>query len=366
MANPNSESSLKSKNNMKNLWSRPIENIIKDGLTDSELELIDQYLDDESYVVPWLFWTTELYSLGKCLREWLSWPEWLPIPVYGDHGVCEYGLLALHEQSNPSNYHLVWSRDRHNYGGILTKKRLLRIPHPWITYRHSKGYKPNPDRRGTLVFFPHSTMAIELNNYSLRQYMQELMELPSEYHPITLCLHRHDVVKKVYKLLRPYNIPIVSAGNTLSPFFIDRFYNLLSYFRYATSPLGGSELFYCYEFGTQFFIYGSQPQYINIADPNLPIGKMERLDIIAQKNYYLKMQLFRNLDAEPTAEKSDFVIAILGLDSKVSLSKIKFIFVAELIRLMPDYLKNNNFFIPRIKFKIKKLIKKVIYIFSNK
>lgn len=326
---------------MKKLWTRPIENIIKDGLTDSELELIDQYLDDESYTVPWLFWTTELYSFGKCLREWLSWPEWLYIPVYGDHGVYEGGCLAQHEQSNPSNYHLVWSRNRYDYGGVLTKKRLLRVPHPWITYRHSKGYKPNPDRCGTLVFFPHSTMDTELSSYSLEQYMKELMELPSEYHPITLCLHRHDVFKKLYKLLRPYNIPIVSAGNTLSPFFVDRFYNLLSHFRYATSPYGGSELFYCYEFGTQFFIYGSKPEYINISDPNLPIGKLENLDITSQKSDYLKMQLFRNLNPEPTAEKTDFVIAALGLDSKISLSKIRLIFVVELIRLMPYYFLTN-------------------------
>lgn len=320
------------------IWGFPLADLVDTGFSDDQLDELVQKPVRSRREAPWLFWTTELYSIGKCLREWLSWPTWLPIPLYSDHGVGTRGALFPHEQNNPARYHLVWDSDRFNYGGLFTSKRLLKIPYPWIPYRHKMGYQPRPDRHGTLVFFPHSTQAVAPEPGYYEAFLQELNDLPDAYHPVVICLHIHDVDKGLHQQLRPHGFPIVTAGNSHNPLFVDRFYSLISHFEYATSPLAGSDLYHCYEFGIRYFIYGTTPVYINISDSNLPPGRMERLDIVAQKRHDLKVRLFSDVAAEPSAEKTEFVMATLGVDEPVNKGRIRRIMIFELIRLLPYYL----------------------------
>ncbi len=301
------------------IWPPGIAAAISSGLTDEQLDAACEWgcagQDATlSYESAYLFWPTELYSFGRCYREWLGWPRWLPIPVYGDHGVSLSGELAEHEVSNSARVYLTWNRARAQANATHPTKQVIRIPHPWVTYRRKHGIKLRNDAHGTLVFYPHSNDGIEIENYDLDQYFQSLQSLPAECHPLVLCMHRHDIKKGYHKRLRKYGIPIVTAGETSSPYFVDRFYDLISRFEYGTSCTGGSELFYCDELGVKFFIHGDRPVYVNRSHPQVPLGPMVPRGCVAMDADRKKTDYFSVFPPTETIERSQFVTDILGLD----------------------------------------------------
>lgn len=215
---------------------------------------VDTTIKDSPPRLPWLFWLTALYSFGRCYRLWLNWPAVLPVPVYGDHGVALSGEFERHEINNKAAYYLSWYNERVNSIKKYNQKQIIYITHPWVIYRRMAGYNfLRESAKGTIVFCPHSIDGVEIIDYDWDNYFHELKSLDVNYKPIVICMHRHDVVKGYHKNIRKYNIPIVSAGETSSPLFVDRFYDIVSNFRYATSPTGGSELFYCEEMGIRYF-----------------------------------------------------------------------------------------------------------------
>lgn len=324
------------------IWPQNLEKKLSTGFTDQELEnlcAIDTPDPEKNFFsAKKLFWTSELYGFGKSFRTWLNWPFYLPLPFYSDHGISREGLLFKHEQESASRYHFVWNKGRFEFSRSLFKKRMIRVPHPWIAYRHRSGYMPKPNRKGTLVFYPHTTYSSDIE-FDANKYIEDLKALPDFFKPLVICLHPTDVQKGLHLYLRQVcDFPIISAGNNLVGSFVDRFYTIISHFRYATSPYGGSELYYCQEFGVFFFIHGEVPKIINLSEPNTPLGEIEYQDIIHQKIDNLKFDLFKNISPGPSPEKSDFLISMMGLDSNISLKKLKISLYIELIRLLPYYI----------------------------
>ncbi|MEH6518711.1 MAG: hypothetical protein V7742_18690 [Halioglobus sp.] len=265
--------------------------------------------------LPPLYWTTEHYSFGKCYRSWLDWPEILPIPVYGDHGVCTHAKLFPHEVNNRSQHHLTWTRERFEQAKKSSDKLLLRIQHPWIIYRHQAGIKLNDRAKGTLVFISHSTPDIDIVGSDYAKYFEDLQSLEDSYHPLVYCLHMHEINKGLHHKLLDRGLTVVTAGKVDSPFFVDRFYDIISKFEFATSNFGGSELFYCHELGLKYFIRGAPPTYINKADVNLTIGQLFLgLDDLQIR----KLALFSIFPPEKSAEKDKFVASVLGLDESTA------------------------------------------------
>ncbi len=93
--------------------------------------------------------------------------------------------------------------------------------------------------------------------------------------------------------------------------FVDRFYDLASNFKFATSSHGGSELYYCHELGLKFFIKGLPPHYVNEEDGNYPKGTLELdADVLEVEKY----DLFRPFPPTESADKDRFISNALGLD----------------------------------------------------
>ncbi|WNC22418.1 hypothetical protein RHG98_00695 [Thermosynechococcus sp. PP22] len=313
-----------------------------EGFDDAYLEYIcsekvDTRIKSNFARLPALFWPTELYSFGRCYRLWLKWPDILPIPVYGDHGVALSGELQEHEINNKAAYHLSWYKQRVISIERYQIKKVVHITHPWVMYRKIAGYNLKEKAKGTLIFYPHSIDRVEIIDYDWDEYFHNLESLEDRYKPFVICMHMHDVKKGYHKKLRKYNIPIVSAGETLSPLFVDRFYDLVSNFLYATSPTGGSELFYCEEIGVKYFILGKEPVYYNFSHPQNPLGVIKPRDEVAMISHQIKKELFSSLPPENSYEKKQFVSDVLGLelDSLAIAKKLKTIFFIETIRLLP-------------------------------
>jgi hypothetical protein len=301
------------------LWPNSLVNKIYTGFSNKQLESIcshELFIHDEKLPygsAGWLYWPVELYSFGRCYRQWLNLPSWYPLPLYGDHGVTHSGIMAPHEINAKPKIYLAWQKDRAQKLKKKYKKKILRIPHPWMIFNRIYDLKKKDDAYGTLVFLPHTNDNIKIINFNFDKYFFELKSLPKKYHPFVICVHQHDVKNKLYRKIKKYNLPIISAGNTSSVYFVERFYSMISRFNYATSSSGGSELFFCEQFNVRYFIFGDTPKYLNLGSNEIPLGILKPLDEIGKK-FLNKKKLFSEFPPKENKFKKKLIKETLGLD----------------------------------------------------
>ena len=322
----------------KNKWILGSNTNFYKGFSDEELIYLCDIKTYSKNNIPFLFWTTEIYGFGKCYRDWLNFPSFLPIPFYGDHGVDLSGDLALHEKNNKSKIHLTWNKFRFENKANSNFKKLLYITNPWVLYRRKQNIQLKDNRHGTIIFYSHTNIGIEFENDNHDSYFDDLSKLDPKFAPFVICIHMHDVNKGLHKKLRKYNYPIITVGNSLNQNFVDRFYDIIINFKYATSNKIGSQLFYSTEIGLPYFLYGEPPSLINYTEINIPLGKVKSFDPISEN---LTNEI-RNSFCKPqqmiTIEQKNLTTKILGLDSKININKLKYYFIIESLRLMPHYL----------------------------
>ena len=334
-----------------------IENVIFNGYTDVELEMLCKKRETK---IPTLFWTTELYGFGKCYREWLGLSKLLPIPFYGDHGVTLSNNLFNHEIDNKSCYHLTWNKYRYENPKNHILKKLIYITNPWITYRKKKKFTLKKDRKGTIVFLSHSIIGIDLEDENNDKYFNELNKLDNDLKPLVICIHMHDINKGLHKKLRKYELPLITIGNSLNSDFVDRFYDIISNFKHATSNSIGSQLFYCTEIGLPYFLYGDRPVYFNKSDENMPKGKMTYYDNNTEILSKEIIMSFSKFSQSITEKQQNLTISLLGLDAMDNKERIISLYKYELFKFFPYYLKL-IFFSLNSKIKSKKILLRKIF-----
>lgn len=225
---------------------------------------------------PWLYSSSENYSFGKCLRNYLGWPDWLPLPVFSDHGVNFADELEDAETKAATKVHLTFSAWRVG-APQCSGKLVLPVPHPWITYRRRQQILPLPTADGTLLFVPHNKAA---SKFDFEEYVRAFENNPEEFRPSGLMLSMVDVRRGFHRKLRDLGLPIFSAGNVESSFFVDRFYEIVSHFRYSAGPRLGSHSFLCEELGVPFFLQGKRWVYCNKIEAEVPPSGRVREEVI--------------------------------------------------------------------------------------
>jgi len=326
----------------KNIWPHALEYSIKSGFSDSELEYIcsNQIFDYDrklGFKFPrWMYWTSEHYSFGRCYREWLGLPWWAPLPFYSDHGVHLAGEFGSHEKDAKSNLHFVFNADRVAVN-LNTPKTIIQVPHPWVVFKHVHRLDRSKSSCGTLIFFTKSIVGVEVERYDYDRYFKSLEDLPDKYKPFSICMHMHDIRKGYHKNIRRYGIPVISAGESSSPVFVERFYDIIRNFKYATSNSGGSELFYCVDFGLEYFLYGRKPTKVNFSNPSLAKGEIKPLDSIDEWKSSKKNNLFRDFPPRNSPEKLNFVNDNLGLnvDAYQVRKRVKRLLLIEYVKNLP-------------------------------
>jgi hypothetical protein len=305
--------------------------IRENGFTNEELEKLVTteygFLESQPYPTPIIFWPMELYSFGKCYRSWLGWPRFIPLCMYGDHGVHLKRELEDHEIQSPSRFHLTWSDWRLTANRNV--KKIVQIQHPWVTYRLNNEIFRKPDSQGTLVYLSHSLPNKDFKNYDFEEYFKTLSDLPAEYKPIVISMPMHDINKGLHKEIRKYGFPLVTAGNTSSPFFVDRFYAIASNFRFATSNSPGSQLFYCHELGLEYFLLGREPVVASGEGSTIASNDPDLADL-AEKLFHFNSRANQ-------AERDSFVKAALGLGANFKGKRATVVeaLIGELFRMLP-------------------------------
>ena len=300
------------------------------GMTDDELEAACKAKIIVSRVR--VYWASEESSIGKCLRYWAKYPRLLPINVFSDHAVGLWSQLFPYELDNRANVHFTWHPLKEKrYKGNLANKEIIRIMHPWVSYRRLRGIKHSRAARGTLVFYMHSTKSLKWEGHDTEEYFQKLRELPNKFQPVVLCLHRHDINTGLHKELRRHGFPIVTAGDTSSSNFVDCFYDLIRSYAYGTSQAYGSAVAFCVELGVPYFFLGVRPKLINSGEKNLPLGVVPEYYDEYHEEYGKKTdELFSVPVDTVTDEQRTFVESLMGVDSRISRRQVSWILWREL------------------------------------
>jgi len=288
----------------------------------SKEELIDLCSEKDLYkgVTEWKYWTPEVYSFGKHLRDYGFYPKWLPLYIYSDHGVDNLNIrkIPAHEINNNAYCMLCHSTEKRQAYTKVSQKHCYNIYSPFVFYRKNNKIKKSPNAKGTLVFPAHTTSVID-DMSNIEEYINQIKALPEEFHPICVCLHMHDIHKGQYELYIKNGISVYTAGHAQDFRFAQRFYNILKNFKYSTSNMIGSYTYYSVEMNIPFFIYGNKPIFLNHADPNLEKGEYK----FQEEETYIKLyKMFEGLNTEITTEQKEHVEKGLGIYDGVSRLKM--------------------------------------------
>lgn len=309
------------KNNLGGIKNTMKKQVSVEGMSDNELEAL--CAPEYFAISPIYYWTSEIYSFGKCYRHMAHYPKFFPLFVFSDHGVALSSMMFSFELNNSANIHFTWHPDKVEKYKDCQDLKVVRVAHPWIGYRRAQGIARSDNHKGTLVFFSHHCPGIEWVGHDTEEYFETLKNLPEKYQPVVLCLHMHDINLDNHKKFRRYGFPIVTAGNSSSAAFVDRFYDLVKNFSYATSHIFGSQVAYCVELGVPYFFLGDRPKSVNISNENFPLGT--ELKYPVEKSITTGEALFRLPVDRVTDEQRVFVESMLGLDSQLNRRQVSWI-----------------------------------------
>jgi hypothetical protein len=297
--------------------------------------------------IPYLFWTSETYSLGKIYRELISWPGILQLPFTSDHGVVLNLKIGKIDLNTESMVHFTWNHQIIENNVDKCEKQLIHIECPWVTYRKKKNYKIKKNAEGTIAFVPHSLSNLKPSATMIEEYIQELEKLPEKFKPISLCLSAHDIRDNLHiKLKSQFPYKIVTVGDQNRRDYIDRWYDLISNFKFGVSNVFGTQIPLMIELGIPSSIIGERSNYTNsnFESDVLPYGTFDPL----LTNYAVEVsQKFEGLHDRIQIEQLAVTSELLGIGVGCQdLTKFRRLFYKELTRIyylrVRNLLKFNN------------------------
>ena len=222
---------------------------------------------------------------------------------------------------------LIWNKRLHEDWLSKSDIPCHIVGAPFVHYRRHMGIKPNPDAKGTIVFPSHSTKKIKVI-YDIDRYCEQLLALPEQFHPFSICLHPHDI--REYQMDKEYEkrgFKTLCAGLDPNRPFYEVFYENLKAHRYASSNDPGSYLFYAVEMGIPFFLLGTPGA---VTDPqDSQDGSAYVINNLPYAQQAVKLFTDSNKD-QITKEQRDFVYSELGLNDCISTEEL-----AEILKRHP-------------------------------
>ncbi len=165
------------------------------------------------------------------------------------------------------------------------------------------------ERKGTLFVPIHSTQAFEIDIDNVAA-IAELNQLPSEYHPITMCVSQNDFLLGQHKHYQEAGFEIVCAGHFTDTDFILRWLHLASQFKLIAGAGLGSSLFYAVLLGIPYFLIEQdvtskiKPHINQNRIFNKTLGGYSKKALIRREEI---RRLFSEPIAKATAEQIDLV-----------------------------------------------------------
>lgn len=171
----------------------------------------------EQGFAPWAKMETELYSVGRCIREITGYSRFFPIFLSGDHGVSLGNTrFWTSEKDNAFGAYLTSSIRKYELLKNKYNVNVIHIKHPWIAWLEYSKITKNEMGRGVLVFLPHSTIGVRYTEESFKEYLHQLNKIPKEYGQISLCISYYDINSTNLQLIYNLGFEVLTAGNPRS------------------------------------------------------------------------------------------------------------------------------------------------------
>lgn len=334
----------------------------ENGVGMSEKQLLEFCADDNIQTIGGRYfdWTPEVYGSGKHLREYGYYPRQWKLYVHTSHG-------GPAQADKPSKGDLEFKAPIALYYNPrfvdefkkISKKECYVVMAPMVFYRQNNKIEQLPEAKGTLAFVGHSTPLID-DISDIDDYINDLDKLPEEFHPISVMLHPTDVNKGLHKYFIKRGVPVYTSGNNRDYRFAERFYDTLRKFKFSTSNLPMSCLFYSVEMGIPHFLYGTPPHYINKGDQNIPLGRYDAANIFEQQRKLTNM--FMGIQTHITPEQKEIVENELGINHTISRVKCAYVLYKALLLYKMRYHGSNLLsFIKNFKSEMRQLLKRLLF-----
>lgn len=251
-----------------------------------------------------------IYGLHAIIREYAGCPPSIPLYCRYEHGWDPLPRPDPYDAMTDKPLMLVWSKRRLELWNKECSIPAAVVGAPFVHYRKSRNIEQDIGARGTVAFPAHSTSTIDAV-FNVDEYCEALKSLPSEFQPITICLHLHDMERKKDELYKKHGFNVVHAGPiwVLGFEFVQNFYEILRRHKYATSNQIGSYTFYSVEMGIPFFILGESAELDNSGEPLMPL-KFNYADYPIGE---YATELFRGPTQTISAEQKKFAEDELGV-----------------------------------------------------
>jgi hypothetical protein len=201
------------------------------------------------------YWSVELYGKGHQIRKFAFYPQFLPILAYSNHsGPFLNEKIEEHDYKNDAQIYLTFQSKIKNVIEEKSSKRAFVITHPNVFFRRKKKIIQDKNAKGT-VFFPVHSIPGTLYPFDIDEYCNKIKSLSKEFYPIKVCLHMHDINKKVHLNYLANNVDVVTAGNTSNKEFIPNLYEIIRKAKYTSSNMIGTSSLLSIEMGVPFFLF---------------------------------------------------------------------------------------------------------------
>ncbi len=311
----------------------------KAGFNADEIAAVMTAADKRGSRAPWLYWDSELYSLGEIVRAVYRWPNWLPIPVNSDHGPKTLLNIAPRELEAPSGVHLTMSALKHALVPSKASIDVRLLVAPWFQWMKAQGLGLAPQAAGTIAYVPHSLPGDRIDVGFLEEYLAALDTLPNEFLPVALSLHPHDIESGLHQRLREAGRIVVTAGNSSHPLFFLRWCLIARQFRYATSPRPGSELLLFHVLGGEFFKFGPEAVYEGSTLKEDPVytSRSEFQVRLQQAVDDLESDLFSFPITDKTDARASYVALFTTQGVRMTVGQVRRLFLRKLFRVPRAY-----------------------------
>lgn len=266
----------------------------------------------------------QFYGHGHIIKKYCGYPENEPIPMAIQHGYNRfYKLKHDHFEEPLFDYWVYTPRVKENAikAYNISPDSIHILGSPFVYLVDQIQYQPLDfhQRKGTIVFPSHSIPANEIVG-TYDYYAEQLKLLPVEFHPITVCLHFHDINLGHHEAFYKRGFSVVTCGN-FSPLqnnYLHNFINLCQSHQFIISNSLGSACIYGMYLELKFFIYGDEPQYQPKTEEEAK--DFTKVEIEEYNNLRLSFQS-ENLDFEKLVNSNyqqEFAAEELGAKYKLS------------------------------------------------
>ncbi len=210
-------------------------------------------VDPDAFPYPELAHSINVYSSNYIIRQYIDWPDTLPLPISLPHSYSSHpqvnDMLA-----NPFSHFWAYGDCDYDY---FIRSGLIGYKYIWkcgaiALYNDIVGISEE-QRRGTIsmFLFPCGQQQLPLDFFE--KYCEQLSNLPDKFHPITVSLHRR--MKDFVPTCTKYNLQHVCFGHH-QHLFTKSVCEALSKFKYVTSDYWGAPQWYSIWRGCKFFYLG--------------------------------------------------------------------------------------------------------------